>query len=126
MKNKKWRVLFIGLTVSFLLFWISVYFNSKLFHYLIIFEGVIISLYVFLYLKELLLSNKILNYKKLLPFWISVGFSVFYLSSIPFFAFLKYMKGRELFYIVSILIILMNLFIVTGLIWSKKEVNIIK
>ena len=67
------------------------------------------------------MSNKILNYKKLLPFWVSVGFLVFFLPSIPFFALLKHMKGRELFYIIGILIILMNLVIITGLIWSRKD-----
>lgn len=121
LKNKRLKMLFIILTVSFLFFWIAVDYNKKLYQYLVICEGAIISTYVFLYLRELLMSNKILNYKKLLPFWVSVGFLVFYLPSIPFFALLKHMKDRELFYIIGILIILMNLVIITGLIWSRKD-----
>ena len=78
-------------------------------------------MFSFFYLRQLLLSNEILNYKKLLPFWVSVGFLVFYLPAIPFFTLWEYMKDRDLFFILKILIILMNLFIIYGLLWSKKE-----
>ena len=79
------------------------------------------SVLAFMYLRQLLISDEILNYKKLLPFWVSVGFLIFYLPSIPFFSLFKYMYNRDLFFILKYLIILMNLFIIYGLITCNKE-----
>lgn len=120
-EDKKRRMFFVYLIVLFCFFWMAIFFDYKLYRYLLVVEGTIISLYVFLYLRDVLLSNKILNYKKLLPFWISVGFLVFYLPSIPFFAFLKYMKGRELFYVLSYLVIFKSFVVIYGLIMSNKK-----
>ncbi|CAL2094672.1 conserved membrane protein of unknown function [Tenacibaculum sp. 190524A02b] len=96
-------------------------FDDSLFYKLLIVGSVSTSMFSFFYLRQLLLSNEILNYKKLMPFWVSVGFLVFYLPAIPFFTLWEYMKDRDLFFILKILIILMNLFIIYGLLWSKKE-----
>ncbi|WP_442267728.1 hypothetical protein ACSIGC_08695 [Tenacibaculum sp. ZS6-P6] len=100
---------------------IIIYFMGISYYNMIIFGAVITSLYVFLYLKQLLLSYEIISYKRLLPFWVSVGFLVFYLPSIPFFVLRDYMKNRGLFFVLSILIILMNTFIIYGLLCSNKE-----
>lgn len=110
-------------TLSFFLIavWIVTFFYPVIFPNLIIFGSFNTSLFSFLYLRQLLLSNEIMNYKKLLPFWVSVGFLIFYLPSIPFFTLLDYMKNRGLFFILHLLIILMNLFIIYGLLCSKKE-----
>lgn len=116
-----WKKVIVVLSFVFSVFWIVVFFHSSLFFYLIILGAFNTSLYIFFYLRELLLSDKILNYKKMLSFWVSVGFLVFYLPSIPFFTLWKYMKGRDLFFILKTLIILMNLFIIYGLLCSKKE-----
>lgn len=116
-----WRKIIITFSFSFSAFWVVVFFNSSFFFYLIIFGAFNTSLYILFYLRELLMSDKILNYKKLLSFWVSVGFLVFYLPSIPFFTLWKYMKGRDLFFILKTLIILMNIFITYGLLCSKKE-----
>ncbi len=78
---------------------------------------------VFLFLRELLLSNEIVNYKKLLPFWVSVGFLVFHLPAIPFFSFWSYMKNRDLLPILYSLIVLMNIIISFGLLWSSRRVE---
>ncbi len=118
-KRLKKMVVYLSLVFSF--FWIIVIFNKGLFFYLIIFGGINTSLFVFFYMKRLLMSDEILNYKELLPFWFSVGFIVFYLPSIPFFSLINYMQNRGLFFILNILVILMNLFIIWGLIWSRKE-----
>ncbi|MFT0156446.1 hypothetical protein VBY68_07435 [Tenacibaculum ascidiaceicola] len=67
------------------------------------------------------MSNEILNYKKLLPFWVSVGLLVFHLPAIPFFSFWNYMKNKDLFPILHSLIILMNIIISFGLLWSNKK-----
>lgn len=108
-------------TILFTLFWLYVFNKPDLFHYVIILGSFNTSVFIFLYLRQLLLSNEIMNYKKLLPFWVSVGFFIFYLPSIPFFTLLDYMKNRGLFFILHLLIILMNLFIIYGLLCSKKE-----
>lgn len=84
--------------------------------------ALVVGVFLGLYLKELLQSDKILNYKKELPFWVTVGFMIFYLPSIPFFTMVKYMHDRGLFFILSILVVLMNLFIIYGLICSKKKI----
>lgn len=96
-------------------------FNSSFSYRLLIAGSIATSVFSFFYLRQLLLSNEILNYKRLLSFWVSVGFLVFYLPAIPFFTLWKYMKDRDLFFILKILIILMNLFIIYGLLCSKKE-----
>lgn len=80
-----------------------------------------VSIYCMLFLAELLQSNKILNYKNELTFWVTAGFLVFYLPSIPFFMMLKSMQGRGLFFIVSILVGVMNLLITYGLLCSKEK-----
>ncbi|CAL2090047.1 conserved membrane hypothetical protein [Tenacibaculum sp. 190524A05c] len=120
-RDKRKEKLFVILPVIFISLWLGVFYRSSLFSYLIIIIAISVSIYVFLYLRELLLSDRILNYRELLPFWISVGFLVYYLPSIPFFTLYKYMQNRGLFFILHILIILMNLFIIYGLIWSKRE-----
>ena len=109
------------LTIFFSLVWCVAFYRRELFYYMIILGALNTVVYAFIYLKELLVSDKILNYKKLLPFWITVGFLVFYLPSIPFFSMLNYMHTRGLFFILYILIILMNLFFIYGLLCSKKE-----
>ncbi len=79
------------------------------------------SIYSFLYLRQLLVSDEIINYRKLLPFWVSVGFLVFYLPSIPFFSLVNNMRTRELFFITKVLAVFMNIFIIYGFICSNKE-----
>ncbi len=96
-------------------------FRRSVFTYFFITGALIVSISVVFYLRELLLSDRILNYKKLFPFWVSVGFLVFYISSVPFFSMLTYMHNRGLFSILNILIILMNLIIIYGLITCSKE-----
>lgn len=121
-KDKKSQKVILFLMVLFIVFFGTVFFKTSSFIYLIIFGALNTSLYVFLYLRELLLSNEVLNYKRMLPFWVSVGFIAFYLPSIPFFSLIKHMKDRGLFFILYILIALMNLFIIYGLICSKKRI----
>jgi hypothetical protein len=120
-KGKNKGAIFMFTILTFIPFWFFVLFNSSIFPYLIMFIALSVSVYVFLYLRELLLSDRILNYKELLPFWISIGFLVYYLPCIPFFTLYKYMQDRGLFFILHILIILMNLFIIYGLLCSRKE-----
>lgn len=119
--SEKLRKLIVCLTLVFSALWIIVIFNRNLFFYLVILGAINTRVFAFLYLRTLLLSDKILNYKKLLPFWVSVGFLVFYFPSVPFFSLIGYMKDRGLFFIINILVILMNLFIIFGLACANKK-----
>lgn len=124
LKNKIFIKIIIALSVLFSLYAIQVYFVKSSFPFLAAFGGLNTSLFSFLYLRELLVSTKIINYKKLLPFWVSVGFFIFYLASVPFFTMMTFMNDRGLFYLISTLIIVMNAFIIIGLIFSKKEASL--
>ncbi|WNW00872.1 hypothetical protein RRF68_07655 [Tenacibaculum sp. HL-MS23] len=120
-KDKAWLKLSNFFLIAFLVTWFLILYNKSFFYTAIIIGAINIGLLVFLYLRELLLSDEILNYKKMLSFWVSVGFLVFYLPSIPFFSLVGYMKSRDLFPVLNILIIIMNIIISFGLIWSKKK-----
>lgn len=113
------------LLIVFFVFWGLIFFDSNCFPYAQIVGSINVGVLVFLYFKELLQSNEIIDYKKLLPFWVSIGFVVFYLGSIPFFALWNYFKtqGRGLFYILHVLIVLMNVFISIGFIIKIIEVH---
>ena len=120
-KTGKKIILFLSFLFNF--YFVFVFFNKSLFPFLIAIGCINSGLFSFLYLRKLLMSDKIINYKEHLPFWVSVAFLIFYITSIPFFTEMAYMQGRDLFFLVSILIIIMNLLIITGIIWSKKEVK---
>ncbi|CAM1342530.1 conserved membrane hypothetical protein [Tenacibaculum amylolyticum] len=120
-KDSFFKKVFSFLHFLFFCFWGVIFFKGELFFYLIIFGAFNTSFYVLIYLRSILMSDKILNYKELLPFWVSVGFLVFHLPSIPFFTLFGQMQNRGLFFILNILVILMNLFIIYGLLCSKKE-----
>jgi hypothetical protein len=104
----------------------AIYFISfiydDLIKYTVLIEGIFNSVFIILYFKELLNSDNILNYKKLLPFWISVGFLLFYLTSIPFFTLLYsgFFSSRIMFPILYSLIIVFHLCFIYGLVTCKK------
>lgn len=107
----------------FVVLWGLIFYDKKMFSVTQIVGSINVGLLVFLYLRELLLSDKIINYLKLLPFWVTIGYGVFYLGSIPFFALITTMHTRGLFYILHILIVVMNVFIAIGIILKLTEVN---
>ena len=80
---------------------------------------------ILFYFIELLKSEKIIVFHRLLLFWISVGLLLFYSGTIPFYLKLSgyaLIPGiHELFLIVYILAIIMYLTFTFGFIWSKKE-----
>ena len=120
-KIKTISKLFYFLHFVFCCFWIVIFYEKGLFFYLIILGAFNTSVYILVYLRSILMSDKILNYRELLPFWVSVGLLVFYLPSIPFFTLFGQMKNRGLFFVLNILVILMNVFIIYGLLCSRKE-----
>ncbi|SNR14311.1 membrane protein of unknown function [Tenacibaculum jejuense] len=109
------------LTLVFSLSWFLYLFVDGSFNYLLILGSFNTSIYAFLYLKELLMSDRIINYKKVLPFWISVSFLIFYTSSIPFFLIQKQMSNRSFYFILKSLGIIMYSGIIFGLLCSNKE-----
>lgn len=120
-RDKRWfKIIKLSMMVFYIIGIITI-FKIELFTYFFIIGALTVAMSVIFYLKELLLSDRILNYKLLLPFWVSVGFLVFYLPSIPFIYLINYMRNRDLFPVLNILIILMNLFIIYGLITCNKE-----
>lgn len=87
--------------------------------------SIFLIIIIIFYFIELLRSEKIVVFHRLLLFWISIGLLLFYTGTIPFT--LKWngymiIPGiHELFLIVYILAIIMYLFFTFGFIWSKKE-----
>lgn len=81
------------------------------------------------YFIELLRSDLIVVFHKLLMFWISVGLLLFYTGTIPFFLKINQYavmypftdRIHKLFLIIYILAITMYLTFSFGFIWSKKE-----
>jgi hypothetical protein len=86
-----------------------------------IFSPFFVIPFIFFYLKELLYSRKIINYKKILPFWLSVALLIFYLGTLPFFSllYLGNLDGRFLFNVVVFIVMIMHFIFITSLIWSK-------
>lgn len=86
-----------------------------------------ITITVILYLIELLRSDKIISFHRLVPFWISVGLLIFYTSTIPFTVIQNsYMLSveaviKKVFIIKLVLASAMYLIFAFGFIWSKKE-----
>ncbi len=80
---------------------------------------------ILFYFIELLKSEKIMVFHRLLPFWISVGLILFYAGTIPFMlkwnGYMLIPGVHDLFLIVYILAITMYLIFSFGFIWSKKE-----
>jgi hypothetical protein len=104
-----------------------IYFGSFFFlvlqTYTVVLEGVFNSVFIILYFRELLNSEQVLNYRRLLPFWISVGFLLYYLTSTPFFTlfYFNLLKNRNMFILLYYLIILYHTCFIFGLITCKKK-----
>lgn len=89
--------------------------------YNVILLAIFISICSIVYLRELLNSNKIINYNSNLFFWITVGILLYYLPTIPLF-YLIYVKSFDtsLFYILHIFTVITHLCFIFGLLWSRK------
>ncbi len=77
---------------------------------------------IMLYYTEILNSNAILNIKKSIFFWISIGVLIFNIGMIPVFVIAEFIDYTGVFrYIILGLNIIMSLCFITGFIVSKKE-----
>lgn len=108
----------------------TIYFLSFYFDFYILYtiplEGVVNSVFVILFFIELLNSDRILNYKKLFSFWMSVSFLVFYLTSVPFWSlyYSSIFETRDMFPIIYYLATLFQLIFIYALIACKKTENL--
>ncbi len=94
--------------------------------YTIPLEGVVNSIIVILFFIELLNSDRVLNYKKLLSFWFSVSFLVFYLTSVPFWSlyYSSVFETRAMFPIIYYLATVYQLIFIYALLTCKKTENL--
>lgn len=121
-QKKKIRLLKI-LAIIFNIMYVSSFYLETLKMYTVSIEGFFNSVLIILYFAELLNSEKILNYKKILTFWVSVGFLLFYLTSVPFFTLLllNMFDTRAMFPIIYYLTLVLHLFLIYGLIACRKK-----
>ena len=97
--------------------------------YTVLLGAVIVSSFMILYLKELLNSDKIINFKRDLSFWITIAFLLYYLTTIPFYTVLYIIKIKTraesdlLFLLQNIIIIVTHFCFINGLLWSTKQEN---
>ena len=113
--------LMLSMAVLLFVFGLVCFYRNNFFSYLIILGSFNTSVFAFFYLRQLLLSDMIFDYKLMLPFWVTVAFFMFYMACVPFFLILKYMNDRSVFYILQMLVIIMNCIIIFGFLWSKKN-----
>lgn len=78
--------------------------------------------FLFLYFQELLNSKKIINYKKELFFWITVGLLIYYLGTLPFItlSFIEQLQTKVLYTIPGVIVVIMHLIFIGNLIWLRK------
>ena len=91
--------------------------------------SVLLTVTLFLYFKEFLVSNEILNFKKTLSFWVAVGLLIYYLGTIPITSIINSLGNissqdiDNLFKIQIVLSILMHSCFIFGALWSQKKVK---
>ena len=89
----------------------------------------LITIVLFLFYKDFLDSNRILNYKKSLSFWIAFGLLFYYLGTIPFTSIINFLSDIPLeikLYLIKIQIFLslfMHSCFIFGILWSRKQVK---
>lgn len=90
-----------------------------------IISSIFLTVTILFYFIELLRSDKIIVFHKLLLFWVSIGLLLFYTGTIPFTlksnGYMLIPGVHKLFSIVYILAIIMYSIFTFGFIWSKKE-----
>lgn len=91
--------------------------------------SLLISIVVFLFFRDFLNSDKILNYRKTLSFWISFGLLFYYLGTIPFISIINFLNDipqLSKIYLIKVqffLTIFMYSCFIFGALWSQKQVK---
>lgn len=124
-KEIKSRVLIKYFTLVFNLFYILSFYYEILKKYTVVLGGIMASVFMFIYLKDLLSSNRIVNYKRDLSLYVTVIMLFYYLSTIPFFtmATIVGMGSSLSFYIIHIIIIVTHLSYIFGMLWCQGTKN---
>lgn len=120
-KDYKSKKIIIWLSVIFYIIYFISFKFTDLQYYTVIMLPFFTTPFMFLYLKELLNSDNIINYKKEFPFWLTVGFLIYYLGTVPFFT-LQYivgLKDRILFTLLGVIVVIMHVVFIVGMVWSK-------
>lgn len=76
---------------------------------------------IILFLYQTFNSDKILEIKNYLPFWISVALLIFFIGSIPILFFRTTVSESIYFFILFMLNLISNGILILGLIWNKQE-----
>lgn len=86
-----------------------------------------ITIAIFLFFKDFINSDRILNFKKSLSFWIAVGLLIYYLGTIPITSIMNSMQSITksevylLFNIQYVLVTIMYCIFIFGALWSQKK-----
>ena len=86
-----------------------------------------ITIAIFLFFKDFINSDRILNFKKSLSFWIAVGLLIYYLGTIPITSIMNSMQSitksevHLLFNIQYVLVTIMYSIFIFGALWSQKK-----
>lgn len=76
---------------------------------------------IILFLYQTFNSDKVLEIKNYLPFWISVALLIFFIGSIPIFFFRTTVSETIYFFILFMLNLISNGILILGLLWNKQE-----
>ncbi|EAQ43209.2 hypothetical protein MED152_10805 [Polaribacter sp. MED152] len=78
--------------------------------------------FFFFYFQELLNSKKIMNYKKQLFFWVTVGFLIYYFGNLPFItlSFIGMLQNRILYSVPTFILLIVHGIFIVNLIWLRK------
>lgn len=90
---------------------------------IIVIEYSLLSFFIIAYLRELLNSDKILNFKRHLPFWITAGLLIFFMSSIPFQFVRDTIAQKELKFFQPLINYFMYGCFIYAFLWSKKATS---
>lgn len=85
--------------------------------------GIFVSFYMLIFLREFLNSDRIINFKKYLFFWVTASLLLYYMGSTPYQTILNTFginnTGTSIIQIV--ITMLKNLFFIYGILWSNKK-----
>lgn len=114
----------IGYLLTSLYYGINIF--NNLYNSLVLLLGSFLVLIVsILYLREFLLSDNVINYKKDITFWITVGIMIYYSGTIPLTATINYFISEKVVYVLykiqNLLTIGLHSCFIIGFLWSLKK-----
>ena len=121
-KTKKFINVLVGV-FNIAYFFLIIYKGKNSFATTSTLESVITSIFLIAFLRELLNSDKILNFKKYLPFWVTTGFMIYFMSSIPFQYIRSTIHVKELTFVQPLINCFMYGCFIYAFLWSKEEMS---